>query len=47
MATGTRTAVPPIDGLEEAGYWTNREATTFSEVPDSVVVLGAGQWALS
>ncbi len=42
VATGTRTAVPPIDGLEEAGYWTNREATTFSEVPDSVVVLGGG-----
>jgi pyruvate/2-oxoglutarate dehydrogenase complex dihydrolipoamide dehydrogenase (E3) component len=42
VATGTDAAVPAIDGLEAAGYWTNREATTFSEVPESVVVLGGG-----
>jgi dihydrolipoamide dehydrogenase len=42
IATGTDPAVPPIDGLDAAGYWTNRHATTLSEVPDSVVVLGGG-----
>lgn len=31
---------PPIDGLAAAGYWTNREATTLTHVPESAIVLG-------
>ena len=42
IATGSDAAVPSIDGLEEAGYWTNREATTLAAVPDSIVILGGG-----
>ncbi len=42
LATGTESLVPPIEGLEEAGYWTNREATTITAVPRSVIVLGGG-----
>ncbi len=42
IATGSEPVVPPIDGLEESGYWTNREATTLSDVPGSVTVLGGG-----
>ncbi|CAA9515047.1 MAG: PF00070 family, FAD-dependent NAD(P)-disulphide oxidoreductase [uncultured Solirubrobacterales bacterium] len=42
VACGTVSTIPPVDGLEQAGYWTNREATTLSEIPESVVVLGAG-----
>ncbi len=42
IACGTVSNIPPIDGLDEAGYWTNRQATTLSETPDSVIVLGAG-----
>ena len=42
IACGTVSSVPAIDGLEQAGYWTNREATTLSEIPESVVVLGGG-----
>lgn len=42
IATGSEATIPPIDGLQDAGFWTNREATTFSEVPESVVVLGGG-----
>jgi pyruvate/2-oxoglutarate dehydrogenase complex dihydrolipoamide dehydrogenase (E3) component len=42
VATGTVPKVPPIDGLGQAGYWTNREATTLQEVPESVVILGGG-----
>jgi pyruvate/2-oxoglutarate dehydrogenase complex dihydrolipoamide dehydrogenase (E3) component len=34
--------VPPIPGLEEAGYWTNVEATSLRELPRSIIVLGAG-----
>lgn len=42
VATGSDPAIPPIDGLEEAGFWTNRQATTLSELPDSVIVVGGG-----
>jgi dihydrolipoamide dehydrogenase len=42
VATGSDAKLPPIPGLEETGYWTNREATTLKEIPDSVVVLGGG-----
>ena len=42
LATGTTSRIPDIDGLEQVGYWTNREATSMSEVPESAVVLGGG-----
>jgi dihydrolipoamide dehydrogenase len=34
--------MPPIDGLAEAGPWTNREITAAKEVPRRLVVLGGG-----
>ena len=43
VATGSAPAIPPIDGLRDAnGIWTNREATEMQELPESVIVLGAG-----
>src|SRR4051812_34673927 len=42
VATGTTAAIPPVDGLADVPFWTNREATTLREVPPSVVVLGSG-----
>ena len=42
VATGTVAAVPPIKGLAEVAPWTNREATTATEVPDRLLVLGGG-----
>lgn len=42
VTTGSLPNVPPIDGLKQIGYWTNREATSFQEVPKSVLVLGGG-----
>ena len=42
LATGTEPAVPPITGLAETPYWTNREAIRATEVPHSLVVLGGG-----
>ncbi len=42
IATGTRAAIPPIDGLDGVDYWTNREASAMKEVPASTVVLGGG-----
>ena len=39
---GTEPAVPPIPGLAEAPYWTNREAVEADKVPASLIVLGGG-----
>jgi dihydrolipoamide dehydrogenase len=42
LATGSDAAVPPIPGLVEAAPWTNRQATTASQVPGRLLVLGGG-----
>jgi dihydrolipoamide dehydrogenase len=42
IATGSEAQIPPISGLQETGYWTNREATTIREIPRSAIVLGGG-----
>jgi len=42
VATGTVPAIPPIPGLEAAGYITNREAVDLDTLPRRLVVLGAG-----
>ncbi|HLR27574.1 MAG TPA: NAD(P)/FAD-dependent oxidoreductase, partial [Ruania sp.] len=42
LNTGTNPAVPPIPGLAEAPYWTNRDALRATEAPASMVVLGGG-----
>ena len=42
VATGSDAALPPIDGLADARPWTNREATTAKQVPESLMVLGGG-----
>jgi dihydrolipoamide dehydrogenase len=42
IAVGSVGKVPPIDGLAQAGYWTNIEATSTRTLPRSIVVLGAG-----
>jgi dihydrolipoamide dehydrogenase len=42
IATGAAPAVPPIPGLREAGFWTNREITSLDAIPDSVVFIGGG-----
>jgi pyruvate/2-oxoglutarate dehydrogenase complex dihydrolipoamide dehydrogenase (E3) component len=42
VATGTVPAVPPIPGLAETGFITNREAVNLTSLPRRLVVLGAG-----
>jgi pyruvate/2-oxoglutarate dehydrogenase complex dihydrolipoamide dehydrogenase (E3) component len=42
VSTGSGAAMPPIDGLDSARAWNNREATTTKHVPESMVVLGGG-----
>ncbi len=40
--TGTRALVPQIEGLESAGFLTNRSIMELQEVPEHLVVLGGG-----
>jgi pyruvate/2-oxoglutarate dehydrogenase complex dihydrolipoamide dehydrogenase (E3) component len=42
IATGSRPAIPPIDGLDSVDYWTNRDATRTHKVPQSLAVMGGG-----
>jgi pyruvate/2-oxoglutarate dehydrogenase complex dihydrolipoamide dehydrogenase (E3) component len=42
IAVGSVGKVPQIDGLTQAGYWTNVEATSTRTLPRSIAVLGAG-----
>ena len=42
VATGTTPAVPPIPGLSEVPYWTNREAVKVETLPSSLIILGGG-----
>jgi len=46
LATGARPAVPPIPGLEEAGYLTSTTAMELDHVPESLLIIGAGYVAL-
>ncbi|MDX6636346.1 MAG: hypothetical protein QOF06_2549 [Solirubrobacterales bacterium] len=42
VATGSKAAMPPIDGLDGVRAWNNRDATTAKRVPESMIVLGGG-----
>ena len=42
VATGTVPVIPPIPGLKDLPYWTNRDAVATEEVPESLLVLGGG-----
>jgi mercuric reductase len=46
IATGSRAGIPPIPGLEEAGYMTNIEALQFDEAPARLLVIGGGPLGL-
>jgi pyruvate/2-oxoglutarate dehydrogenase complex dihydrolipoamide dehydrogenase (E3) component len=42
VATGSSAGMPPIDGLQDVGPWTNREITTAKAVPARLAILGGG-----
>jgi pyruvate/2-oxoglutarate dehydrogenase complex dihydrolipoamide dehydrogenase (E3) component len=46
IASGSSAAVPPIDGLEETPFITNREIFSLNRLPTSMVILGAGPIAI-
>jgi pyruvate/2-oxoglutarate dehydrogenase complex dihydrolipoamide dehydrogenase (E3) component len=40
--TGTAPSAPPIPGLADTPYWTNRDAVQLTDLPSSLVVIGGG-----
>ncbi|HEX4472819.1 MAG TPA: NAD(P)/FAD-dependent oxidoreductase [Nocardioides sp.] len=40
--TGTAPSAPPIPGLADSPYWTNRDAVKLTELPSSLIVIGGG-----
>ena len=42
IGIGTRAFIPPVAGLADTPYWTNRQAIETEDVPDSLTVLGGG-----
>ena len=42
VATGTDPGVPPVEGLADTPYWTNRDVTRVTGLPGSLAVIGAG-----
>ncbi|WP_432181127.1 dihydrolipoyl dehydrogenase family protein [Streptomyces sp. NBC_00063] len=42
LSTGTEPVLPPVEGLDRIGVWTNRQATTAEAVPERLVVIGGG-----
>ncbi len=42
IATGARNAVPPIEGLDQVDYLTNRTALHLQELPRRMVIVGGG-----
>jgi dihydrolipoamide dehydrogenase len=42
VCSGSRAALPPIDGLDGVGAWTSREATGAKTIPDRLIVIGGG-----
>jgi pyruvate/2-oxoglutarate dehydrogenase complex dihydrolipoamide dehydrogenase (E3) component len=42
LNTGTTAAVPPIPGLADTPFWTNRDALKAEEAPASMIVIGGG-----
>jgi pyruvate/2-oxoglutarate dehydrogenase complex dihydrolipoamide dehydrogenase (E3) component len=42
LNTGTEPSTPPVDGLADTPFWTNRDACRADELPGSLVVVGGG-----
>jgi pyruvate/2-oxoglutarate dehydrogenase complex dihydrolipoamide dehydrogenase (E3) component len=46
LATGSSPAVPPVNGLENTPFVTNRDIFSLDTLPSSMIILGAGPIAI-
>lgn len=42
IASGTKNFIPPIDGIEDVGYLTYKEAIDLTKLPKSIFIIGGG-----
>jgi pyruvate/2-oxoglutarate dehydrogenase complex dihydrolipoamide dehydrogenase (E3) component len=42
IATGSHPAIPPIEGLEKAGYLTNKTVFNLTQLPSRIAIIGGG-----
>lgn len=42
IATGSVPKIPPIAGIDAVDYWTPRDATSITDLPESIAILGGG-----
>jgi pyruvate/2-oxoglutarate dehydrogenase complex dihydrolipoamide dehydrogenase (E3) component len=42
IAVGSNSTIPPVEGLDAARPWTNREGTSLRQLPRSLAILGGG-----
>ncbi len=42
LCTGSRPTIPPIKGIDEAGYLTSDTILKLNELPESIVIVGGG-----
>ncbi len=42
LGAGTAPSAPPVPGLRDTPFWTNRDAVAVTELPDSLLILGGG-----
>ena len=42
VANGSTAVIPPVPGLDQVDFWTNRQATIPRERPDTLAILGGG-----
>jgi pyruvate/2-oxoglutarate dehydrogenase complex dihydrolipoamide dehydrogenase (E3) component len=46
LATGSSAAIPPVEGLAQTPFLTNREIFSLEKLPESLIILGAGPIAI-
>ncbi|KAI1612034.1 mercuric reductase/transcriptional regulator, fusion [Exophiala viscosa] len=42
ISTGSEPVIPDIKGIHDIDFWTPREATSVKEVPEHLIIIGAG-----
>jgi pyruvate/2-oxoglutarate dehydrogenase complex dihydrolipoamide dehydrogenase (E3) component len=42
LNTGTTPSAPPVEGLDQVDFWTNRDVVRLTELPETIVVIGGG-----